>query len=76
GRPVLAVLTKADKLGRSAQRERARAIARALALPDDQVQLTSSRSGEGLEDLGASILALVARGAGAPTPQKSAPRDR
>ena len=76
GRPVLAVLTKADKLGRSAQRERARAIARALALPDDQVQLTSSRSGEGLEDLGESILALVARRAGAPTPQKSAPRDR
>lgn len=76
GRPVLAVLTKADKLGRSAQRERARAIARALALPDDQVQLTSSRSGEGMEDLGASILALVARPAEAPTPQKSAPSDR
>ena len=76
GPPVLAVLTKADKLGRSAQRERARAIARALALPDDQVQLTSSRSGEGMEDLGASILALVARRAEAPTPQKSAPRDR
>lgn len=76
GRPVLAVLTKADKLGRSAQRERARAIARALALPDDQVQLTSSRSGEGMEDLGASILALVARRAEAPTPQKSAPSDR
>ncbi len=76
GRPVLAVLTKADKLGRSAQRERARAIARALALPDDQVQLTSSRSGEGMEDLGASILAFVARRAEAPTPQKSAPSDR
>ena len=76
GRPVLAVLTKADKLGRSAQRERARAIARALALPDDQVQLTSSRSGEGMEDLGASIRALIAPRAEAPTPQKSAPRDR
>jgi len=59
GRPVLAVLTKGDKLGRSAQRGRAHAIARALALPDDQVQLTSSRTGEGMEDLAASILALV-----------------
>lgn len=76
GRPVLAVLTKADKLGRSAQRERARAIARALALPDDQVQLTSSRSGEGVDDLGASILALVGAGTEAPAGQKSAPRDR
>ena len=59
GRPVLAVLTKADKLVRSARRERARAIARALELPDDQVQLTSSRTGDGITDLRASILALV-----------------
>ncbi len=70
GRPVLAVLTKADKLGRSAQRERARAIAQALALPEDQVQLTSARSGEGIADLGASILALVTLG------QKLAPTER
>ena len=59
GRPVLAVLTKADKLVRSARPERARAIARALELPDDQVQLTSSRTGDGITDLSASILALV-----------------
>jgi GTP-binding protein len=76
GRPVLAVLTKADKLGRSAQRERTRAIARALALPDDQIQLTSSRTGEGMSDLGASILALVGAGTGTPAGQKSAPSDR
>jgi len=53
------VLTKADKLGRAAQRERARAIGQALELTDDQVQLTSARTGLGLSDLGASILALV-----------------
>jgi GTP-binding protein len=70
GRPVLAVLTKADKLGRSAQREKARTIAQALALPEDQVQLTSARSGEGIADLGASILALVSLG------QKLAPTER
>lgn len=62
GRPVLAVLTKADKLGRTARRERARAIARALELPDDQIQVTSSRTGDGMADLGASILALVGPG--------------
>jgi GTP-binding protein len=70
GRPVLAVLTKGDKLGRSAQRGQVRAIARALTLPEDQVQLTSSRSGEGIADLGASILDLVGRS------QKVAPADR
>jgi GTP-binding protein len=59
-RPVLAVLTKADKLGRSAQRDRTRAIGRALELPEDQVQLTSAQTGLGIADLGASILALVA----------------
>ena len=64
GRPVLAVLTKADKLGRAARRERAQAIARALELPDDQVQVTSSRTGDGMTDLGASILALVGPGGG------------
>lgn len=62
GRPVLAVLTKADKLGRTARRERARTIARALELPDDQIQVTSSRTGDGMADLGASILALVGPG--------------
>jgi GTP-binding protein len=67
-RPVLAVLTKADKLGRSAQRERARAIGRALELPEDQVQLTSARTGLGIGDLGVSIMALVA--------QKLAPSER
>jgi len=59
GRPVLAVLTKADKLGRAAQRESVRAIGGALGLPEDQVQLTSARTGLGIRDLGASILALV-----------------
>jgi GTP-binding protein len=59
GRPVLAVLTKADKLGRAAQRESVRAIGEALGLPEDQVQLTSARTGLGIRDLGESILALV-----------------
>jgi GTP-binding protein len=59
GRPVLAVLTKADKLGRAGQRDSVRAIGEALGLQEDQVQLTSARTGLGIRDLGESILALV-----------------
>jgi len=61
GRPVLAVLTKADKLTRSARVVRARELASALGLQDDQVQLTSSSSGEGIAELGQSILAIGER---------------
>jgi GTP-binding protein len=59
GRPVLAALTKSDKLGRTAVRARARELAAALGLHEDQVQLTSSRSRLGLAELGESILATV-----------------
>lgn len=58
-RPVLAVLTKADKLPRGQRAERARALARDLALPDDQVQPTSSHSGEGVAELAAAVLHLA-----------------
>jgi GTP-binding protein len=58
GRPVLAVLTKADKLTRSAQAARARELADDLGLQPDQVQLTSSTAGLGLAELGQSILAI------------------
>jgi GTP-binding protein len=58
GRPVLAVLTKADKLTRSAQAARTRELAASLGLPPDQVQLTSSTTGLGIAELGQSILAL------------------
>jgi GTP-binding protein len=61
-RPVLAVLTKADKLTRSAQRTRALELAEALGLQDDQVQLTSSKSRLGLAELAESILAVTGGG--------------
>ena len=61
GRPVLTVLTKADKLTRSARAVRARELASALGLQDDQVQLTSSSSGQGIAELGQSILAIGER---------------
>ncbi len=56
GRPVLAALTKADKLSRTAGESRVTALAAALGIPHDQVQLTSSRSGLGIGDLAASIV--------------------
>src|SRR5687768_14599701 len=59
GRPVLAALTKADKLTRTAGLVRARDLAAALGLHEDQVQLTSSKSRQGIADLGLSILATV-----------------
>jgi GTP-binding protein len=62
GRPVLAVLTKIDKLGRVAIRERTAALAGTLDLPDDQLQPTSAVTGEGIADLGDSILAAAEQG--------------
>jgi GTP-binding protein len=59
GRPVLAALTKGDKLGRAAGLVRARELAAALGLGEDQVQLTSSKSRQGIAELGQSILATV-----------------
>ena len=59
GRPVLAALTKADKLTRTAALVRARDLAAALGLHEDQVQLTSSKSRQGIGELGLSILATV-----------------
>jgi GTP-binding protein len=58
-RPVLAALTKSDKLTRSAGQARAREVAAALGLQENQVQLVSSRSRAGIAELGGSILATV-----------------
>ena len=58
-RPIFAALTKADKLGRAAVNTRAREIAEALDITMDQVQVTSARSGLGIQDLAESIVAAV-----------------
>ena len=59
GRPVLAVLTKADKLTRSGLPPRVRDLAQALGLQQDQVQLTSSHSKLGISELATSIVAAA-----------------
>ena len=59
GRPVLAVLTKADKLGRGGQQDALAARSRELGMAPDELILTSGTTGLGMSDLGESILALV-----------------
>jgi GTP-binding protein len=59
GRPVLIALTKGDKLSRQAARGRARTLAEQLGVSQDQIQITSSRTGLGIRDLAASIRAVV-----------------
>jgi len=57
--PVLAVLTKADKLGTEARRTRTTAIARALHLDEAQIEVTSSKSGDGIATLRDSIASAL-----------------
>jgi GTP-binding protein len=59
GRPVLAVLTKGDKLTRAAQATRTRELAASLGLQEDQVQLTSSSTRFGIAELARSIIAAT-----------------
>lgn len=58
--PALVALTKADKLTRREQQKRARDIAVALDLPEEQFHLTSSHDRTGIADLDASLLAALA----------------
>jgi GTP-binding protein len=59
GLPVLAVLTKGDKLAQSHRMKQAKAITQALALDPEQVQLTSSSTGLGIAELGQTMLAAT-----------------
>ena len=64
--PLLAAVTKADKIPRRERAERVQAILKNVGLPEDQAVLTSVKTGEGIRDLRDSIEALVAgRRAGA-----------
>ena len=66
GVPTLPVLTKGDKLTQGARTKRARELGRALGAGAEPPLVTSSSTGLGIADLGASILAAVA--GGGPTP--------
>ncbi|HST06998.1 MAG TPA: ribosome biogenesis GTP-binding protein YihA/YsxC, partial [Gemmatimonadaceae bacterium] len=57
--PTIVALTKLDKLGRAAGRERATEIARSLELEAEQVISFSSQTGEGRVELLEAIVDLV-----------------
>jgi GTP-binding protein len=60
-RPVLPVLTKADKLTRSALHARQWELARQLDLSPEQLAVTSTHSGSGIAELAGSLLAAISR---------------
>lgn len=62
GRSVLPVFTKADKLGRQAQRTRSAELAAAIGIPEAHALLVSSTTGQGVADLGDSVLAAASGG--------------
>ena len=56
---ALAALTKGDKLPRAERRRREQELRTALGLPEDQVIVTSARTGEGIPELREAIAGLV-----------------
>jgi GTP-binding protein len=57
--PVLVALTKADKLTQRDRHRRSKEVAALLAFPLEQVQLTSSATGLGMEELAESLMAFA-----------------
>ena len=56
---VLAALTKSDKLSAAQRRRRERERRDELELPEDQVVVTSAKTGEGIVDLKEAIAGLI-----------------
>ena len=56
---VLAALTKSDKLSTHERRSRERDLREELELPEDQMIVTSAKTGEGIDDLRAAIAGLI-----------------
>src|SRR5467141_4337431 len=56
---VLAALTKGDKLSSGKRSARERELREELALPEDQVVVTSTKTGEGIADLKQAIAGLI-----------------
>jgi len=56
---VLAALTKGDKLSSGKRSTRERELREELGLPEDQVTVTSAKTGEGIADLQDAIAGLI-----------------
>ncbi|HTY05586.1 MAG TPA: ribosome biogenesis GTP-binding protein YihA/YsxC [Gemmatimonadales bacterium] len=61
---TLAALTKGDKLQRGSARKREAELAAELEFDDDQVVLTSAKTGAGVDELREAIAALTGKAAG------------
>ena len=59
GRPVLTVLTKADKIVRSKQAATVAMRGREVGLSAEEIQLVSASTGQGIADLGEALLAAA-----------------
>jgi len=59
---VLAALTKADKLSTAQRETRARELREALELPEDQIVVTSAKTGYGIVELKDAIGGLISGG--------------
>jgi len=60
--PVLATLTKADKVSRGRQTDRLRAIAQAVGISEDQCILTSATKRDGIGELRQAVQTAVTQG--------------
>ena len=58
---VLAALTKGDKLSAGKRGTRERELRQELGLPEDQVMVTSAKTGEGIVDLKEAIAGLIGK---------------
>jgi len=58
-RPLLAALTKSDKLAKARRTGRVQELTAALALADDQIICTSARTGEGVAELVGAVERLA-----------------
>ena len=56
---TLAALTKGDKLRRREREEREQELRAALGLPEDQVVVTSAKTGDGIAELREAIAGLI-----------------
>ena len=59
---VLAALTKADKLTRAERATRIRELRDQLELPEDQIVVTSAKTGDGIVELRDAIGGLIGKG--------------
>jgi len=55
GLPYLVVLTKGDKLSRNKQNAQAALLSKQLEVPRDQMIITSSETGQGIDELKSRI---------------------